>query len=150
MSVSVEYDVLGFGFGEIAPEDHQAVLARLPADRLQRGDHPGVLLRPRRNANDRAWRSGPREPFSTPLELDRSFGSMAEQRTTTASGVPVASDEHSLTVGPNGPTADVAQWTNAAFLSKVGKRTPVFVRSSTVAGDGIPVAEHPLEGAHHE
>jgi hypothetical protein len=29
---------------------------------------------------------------------------MAEQRTTTASGVPVASDEHSLTVGPNGPT----------------------------------------------
>jgi catalase len=29
---------------------------------------------------------------------------MAEQRTTTASGVPVPSDEHSLTVGPNGPT----------------------------------------------
>jgi catalase len=98
---------------------------------------------------------------------------MAEPRTTTASGVPVASDEHSLTVGPNGPTvlqdayvvqkmqhfnrervpervvhakgsaahgffevtADVTQWTNAAFLSKVGKRTPVFVRFSTVAGE---------------
>jgi catalase len=29
---------------------------------------------------------------------------MAQQRTTNASGVRVASDEHSLTVGPNGPT----------------------------------------------
>ena len=29
---------------------------------------------------------------------------MAEQRTTNASGVPVGSEEHSLTVGPNGPT----------------------------------------------
>jgi hypothetical protein len=36
--------------------------------------------------------------------LDRSLGSMAEQRTTNASGLPVASDEQSLTVGPNGPT----------------------------------------------
>ena len=98
---------------------------------------------------------------------------MAEERTTTASGVPVASDEHSLTAGPNGPTvlqdayvvqkmqhfnrervpervvhakgsaahgffevtADVTQWTSAAFLSKVGKRTPVFVRFSTVVGE---------------
>jgi hypothetical protein len=58
----------------------------------------------RPNANDRAWRSGAREPFSTLPELDRSFGSMAEQRTTNASGLPVASDEHSLTVGPNAPT----------------------------------------------
>jgi catalase len=30
---------------------------------------------------------------------------MAEQRTTNASRAPVAGDEHSLTVGPNGPTA---------------------------------------------
>ena len=30
---------------------------------------------------------------------------MAEQRTTSASGAPVAGDERSLTVGPNGPTA---------------------------------------------
>jgi catalase len=75
-----------------------------------------------------------------------------------------ASDEHSLTVGPNGPTVlhdhyvvqkmqhfnreripsaschakgsgahgffevteDVTQWTKAAFLNKVGKRTPMF------------------------
>ena len=29
---------------------------------------------------------------------------MTEKRTTNDSGVPVASDEHSLTVGPNGPT----------------------------------------------
>jgi catalase len=93
--------------------------------------------------------------------------------TTTDSGIPVASDEHSLTVGPNGPTVlqdaytvqkmqhfnrervpervvhakgsgahgffevteDVTQWTNAAFLSKVGKRTPMFARFSTVAGE---------------
>jgi catalase len=98
---------------------------------------------------------------------------MADNRTTNDSGVPVASDEHSLTVGPKGPTVlhdayvvqkmqhfnrervpervvhakgsgahgffevtdDVTQWTNAAFLSEVGKRTPVFVRFSTVAGE---------------
>ena len=93
--------------------------------------------------------------------------------TTNDSGVPVASDEHSLTVGPKGPTVlhdayvvqkmqhfnrervpervvhakggaargffevteDVTQWTNAAFLSEVGKRTPVFARFSAVAGE---------------
>jgi catalase len=44
-----------------------------------------------------------RTAFDAPV-LDRSFGSMAEQRTTNASWVPVASDEYSLTVGPNGPT----------------------------------------------
>jgi catalase len=94
-------------------------------------------------------------------------------RTTTDSGIPVTSDEFSLTVGPNGPTvlhdahlvqkmqhfnreripervvhakgsgahgffevtADVTGWTNASFLSQVGKRTPVFARFSTVAGE---------------
>jgi catalase len=94
-------------------------------------------------------------------------------RTTTDAGIPVASDEHSLTVGPNGPTVlhdaynvqkmqhfnrervpervvhakgsgahgffevteDVTPWTSAAFLSTVGKRTPVFLRFSTVAGE---------------
>jgi catalase len=93
--------------------------------------------------------------------------------TTTNSGIPAASDEHSLTVGPNGPTVlqdayvvqkmqqfnrervpervvhakgsgahgffevteDVTQWTNAKFLSTVGKRTPMFARFSTVAGE---------------
>jgi catalase len=93
--------------------------------------------------------------------------------TTTDSGIPVASDEHSLTVGPNGPTVlhdahlvqkmqhfnrervpervvhakgsgahgffelteDVTQWTSASFLSEVGKRTPMFARFSTVAGE---------------
>jgi catalase len=98
---------------------------------------------------------------------------MTEPRTTTDSGIPVASDEHSLTVGPTGPTVlhdsytvqkmqhfnrervpervvhakgtgahgffelteDVSQWTNAKFLSQVGKRTPVFARISTVAGE---------------
>jgi Catalase len=32
-------------------------------------------------------------------------------------------------------TADLTQGTNAAFLSKVGERTPVFVRFSAVAGE---------------
>src|SRR6476646_10325767 len=32
-------------------------------------------------------------------------------------------------------TADVTPWTKAAFLNKVGKRTPVLLRFSTVAGE---------------
>ncbi len=93
--------------------------------------------------------------------------------TTTDAGIPAPSDEHSLTIGPNGPillqdhyliqkmaqfnrervpervvhakgggahgyfelTADVSKYTKAAFLSKVGKQTPVFLRFSTVAGE---------------
>jgi len=93
--------------------------------------------------------------------------------TTTDAGIPVASDEYSLSVGANGPlllqdhyliqkmaqfnrervpervvhakgsgafgyfevTADVRPWTRAAFLNTVGKRTPVLVRFSTVAGE---------------
>src|SRR3954469_20854954 len=93
--------------------------------------------------------------------------------TTTDSGIPAPSDEHSLTVGPNRPTvlhdyylvqklqhfnrervpervvhakgsgahgffevtADVTQWTTASFLSRVGKRTPIFARFSQVAGE---------------
>jgi catalase len=100
---------------------------------------------------------------------------MSDQRpvTTTEAGIPAASDEFSLTVGPSGPsvlhdayvvqkmqqfnrervpervvhakgsgahgffevTEDVTQWTKARFLSGVGKRTPVFARFSTVAGE---------------
>jgi catalase len=94
-------------------------------------------------------------------------------RTTTDSGIPIPSDEYSLTAGPNGPTLlqdsnlvqkmqhfnreripervvhakgagahgffevteDVTPWTSAAFLSEVGKRTPMFARFSTVAGE---------------
>jgi catalase len=93
--------------------------------------------------------------------------------TTSDAGTPVSSDEHSLTVGPSGPTVlhdayvvqkmqafnrervpervvhakgagahgffevteDVSAWTSASFLSEVGKRTPVFARFSTVAGE---------------
>ena len=93
--------------------------------------------------------------------------------TTTDAGIPAPSDEHSLTLGPNGPillqdhylvqkmaqfnrervpervvhakgggahgffevTEDVTQWTKAKFLDTPGKRTPVFVRFSTVAGE---------------
>lgn len=97
--------------------------------------------------------------------------------TTTDSGIPAVSDEHSLTIGPAGPIAlhdhylvqkmqhfnrervpervvhakgggahgffevtnDVTQFTKAAFLSQVGKRTDVFARFSTVAGEqGFP------------
>jgi catalase len=32
-------------------------------------------------------------------------------------------------------TEDVTQWTNASFLSEVGKRTPMFARFSSVAGE---------------
>src|SRR2546421_3403521 len=32
-------------------------------------------------------------------------------------------------------TADMRQWTRAAFLNTVGKRTPVLLRFSTVAGE---------------
>jgi len=32
-------------------------------------------------------------------------------------------------------TADASKWTKAAFLSKVGKRTPLFIRFSSVAGE---------------
>ncbi len=93
--------------------------------------------------------------------------------TTTEAGIPVSSDEYSVTVGPDGPvllqdsyliekmaqfnrervpervvhakgsgafgyfevTQDVTQWTRAAFLNKVGKRTPMLARFSTVAGE---------------
>jgi catalase len=93
--------------------------------------------------------------------------------TTTNAGIPAASDDNSLTIGPNGPTLlqdtyvvqkmqhfnrertpervvhakgtgahgffevteDVTQWTSASFLSEVGKRTPMFARFSTVAGE---------------
>ncbi len=93
--------------------------------------------------------------------------------TTTDAGIPAPSDEHSLSVGPDGPlllqdhyliqkmaqfnrervpervvhakgggahgyfevTADVTPFTRAAFLSQVGKRTDVFIRFSTVAGE---------------
>jgi catalase len=93
-------------------------------------------------------------------------------RTTTDAGIPAASDEFSLTVGPNGPillqdhyviqkmaqfnrervpervvhakgggahgffevTEDVSQYCKADFLQP-GKRTPLFIRFSTVAGE---------------
>jgi catalase len=49
---------------------------------------------------------------------------MAEQRTTNASACELGQRRARLF----NVTADLTQWTNAAFLSKVGKRTPVFVR----------------------
>jgi catalase len=93
--------------------------------------------------------------------------------TTNDAGIPIASDEYSLTAGPGGPsllqdhnllekmaqfnrervpervvhakgggargffevTEDVSDWCSAAFLAARGKRTPVFVRFSTVAGE---------------
>ncbi|MFL4910169.1 catalase [Streptomyces sp. MMS24-I2-30] len=105
--------------------------------------------------------------------------------TTTDAGCPVASDEHSLTVGTSGPnllqdtylieklahfvrervpdrvyhvkgggafghfevTADVTQWTKAAFLSEVGKRTPMLARFSSVAGEeGYPDSDRDVRG----
>jgi catalase len=44
-------------------------------------------------------------------------------------------------------TADVSQWTKAAFLSQVGKRTPLFVRFSIVAADeGYPDTDRDVRG----
>jgi catalase len=44
-------------------------------------------------------------------------------------------------------TADVTQWTKAAFLNKVGKRTPLFLRFSIVAADeGAPDTDRDLRG----
>src|SRR6202521_1222310 len=93
--------------------------------------------------------------------------------TTTDAGIPAPSDDHSLTVGPDGPillqdhyviqkmaqfnrgrvperaahakgggargvfevARSAAEWTKAGLFATVGKRTPVFVRFSTVAGE---------------
>eukprot|EP01095_Lingulamoeba_sp_RSL-Kostka_P010597 TRINITY_DN3853_c0_g1_i1.p1 TRINITY_DN3853_c0_g1~~TRINITY_DN3853_c0_g1_i1.p1 ORF type:complete len:495 (+),score=202.00 TRINITY_DN3853_c0_g1_i1:65-1549(+) len=93
---------------------------------------------------------------------------------TTSNGAPVDDNQHSLTVGPNGPVLlqdfhlidklahfdreripervvhakgagahgyfevtsnDVKNYCKANFLSRKGKRTPVFVRFSTVGGE---------------
>jgi catalase len=44
-------------------------------------------------------------------------------------------------------TADVSQWTKAAFLSKIGKRTPMLVRFSLVAGEeGYPDSDRDVRG----
>jgi catalase len=108
--------------------------------------------------------------------LEKDLSDQNEQQrpiTTTDAGIPVSSDEYSLTVGPDGPTLlqdsyviekmaqfnrervpervvhakgtgafgyfevteDVTQWTRAAFLNQVGKRTPLVIRMSTVAGE---------------
>ncbi|MGH8919047.1 MAG: catalase, partial [Actinomycetes bacterium] len=97
--------------------------------------------------------------------------------TTTDSGIAAPSDEHSLTVGPGGPTVlhdhytiqkmqhfnrervpervvhakgtgahgffetteDATWFTKASIFAEVGKRTPMFARFSTVAGElGFP------------
>jgi catalase len=115
---------------------------------------------------------------------------MSDQRdqrpnTTTDAGIPLPSDEYSLTAGPAGPvllqdyylneklahfvrervpdrvyhvkgggaygyfevTADCSQWTKAAFLSQVGKRTPLFLRVSIVAAEeGAPDTDRDVRG----
>ncbi len=44
-------------------------------------------------------------------------------------------------------TADVTQWTKAAFLNQVGKRTPIFARISIVAADeGYPDTDRDVRG----
>jgi catalase len=44
-------------------------------------------------------------------------------------------------------TADVTQWTKAAFLNKVGKRTPMLARFSSVAGEqGYPDTDRDPRG----
>src|SRR4030088_1868216 len=59
--------------------------------------------------------------------------------TTTDAGIPAASDEHSLTVGPSGPILlqdhYLIQKMQAFNRGQVGKRTRVLARFSTVAGE---------------
>src|SRR6476659_9689331 len=44
-------------------------------------------------------------------------------------------------------TTDVTQWTKAAFLNEVGKRTPMLVRFSSVAGEeGYPDSDRDVRG----
>src|ERR1700737_257411 len=44
-------------------------------------------------------------------------------------------------------SADVTQWTRAAFLNKVGKRTPMLIRFSSVAGEeGYPDTDRDVRG----
>src|SRR5258708_5051232 len=44
-------------------------------------------------------------------------------------------------------TADVTQWTKAAFLNKVGKRTPMLARFSQVAAEeGYPDTDRDVRG----
>jgi catalase len=44
-------------------------------------------------------------------------------------------------------TDDVSQWTRAAFLSQIGKRTPLVVRFSSVAGEeGYPDSDRDVRG----
>jgi catalase len=44
-------------------------------------------------------------------------------------------------------TADVTEWTKAAFLNEVGKRTPMLVRCSSVAGEeGYPDTDRDVRG----
>src|SRR5260370_20181932 len=44
-------------------------------------------------------------------------------------------------------TADVTQWTKAAFLNEVGKHTPMLVRFSSVAGEeGYPDSDRDVRG----
>src|SRR3984893_12723356 len=120
--------------------------------------------------------------------LEKKLSDQREQLkpiTTTDAGIPVSSDEYSVTVGPDGPTllqdsyliekmaqfnrervpervvhakgsgafgyfevtADVTQWTRAAFLNKVGKRTPLVIRFSIVAADeGAPDTDRDVRG----
>ncbi|TJZ94547.1 catalase [Actinacidiphila oryziradicis] len=44
-------------------------------------------------------------------------------------------------------TADVTEWTKAAFLNTVGKRTPILLRCSSVAGEeGYPDSDRDVRG----
>src|ERR1700726_3969561 len=104
---------------------------------------------------------------------------------TSASGIPVADNQNSLSAGPRGPallqdvhlieklqhfnreriperavhakgsgaygtftvTHDISRHTRAKFLPQVGKKTDVFLRFSTVAGErGAADAERDVRG----
>jgi hypothetical protein len=71
VTAGVEHDVLAEKLGYVRPNFCVTIRGSKHSTR--------VCCDGAQNGNDRAWRSGAREPFSTPPVLDRSFGSMAEQ-----------------------------------------------------------------------
>ncbi|MCL1080032.1 catalase [Parashewanella spongiae] len=110
---------------------------------------------------------------------------MTDKKLTTASGCPVAHNQHVATAGQKGPqllqdvwfleklahfdreviperrmhakgsgaygtftvTHDISQYTKAAIFSKVGKKTEMFARFTTVAGErGAADAERDIRG----
>src|SRR6266850_4134028 len=68
---------------------------------------------------------------------------------TNATGAPVADNTNIMTAGPRGPAVlqDITRFTRAKIFSAIGKRTGLFMRFSSVAGErGAADAERDIRG----